>query len=86
LAVQLVKHEAPLSDEAMHYVTEEVLQSCYAEAVKTAERAAGMTDEDLELWERISDLSSPEVIARQSAYYCLATVLTAYGRRLLTLP
>jgi len=79
LEVHTIKHEAPLPEEVFRYVMEEVLQGYYGQAVSAAGRHAGMTAEDLELWERLSKPDSPDCIARQPGYYCVATALTAYG-------
>ena len=80
LEVHTIKHEAPLPDEVFNYVVNEVLRGYYALAVSAAGRQAGMTADDLELWERLSAPDGPDCIARQPGYYCVATALTAYGR------
>ncbi|MGQ9554760.1 MAG: class I SAM-dependent methyltransferase [Anaerolineae bacterium] len=79
LDVHTIKYEAPLPDEVFGYVVNEVLGGYYAEAVRTGGEMAGMTVQDIELWERISNPASPHCIASQPGYYCIATAITAYG-------
>jgi len=73
-------HHQPLPEAVRQYITSAILGGHYADAVAACGQEVGMTADDLELWRRLSDPSSPDFILDQPDYYCAASPILALGR------
>jgi hypothetical protein len=71
----------PLPDAIRQYIGTAILSGHYTRAVTNCGKAVGMTTEDLDLWQRLSDPSSPDFILDQPDYYCVVSPQLAIGRR-----
>lgn len=79
LDIELLRHDAPLSEAAHKYIQNEVFEGYYGDMVKLYGAKAGMTADEIALWERISDVDNPECVLREPGYYCFCHTLLARG-------
>lgn len=76
-----VLHAQPLPDAARGYIASAILGGHYARAVDAGGKDAGMTADELDLWQRLSDPRSPDFLLDRPDYYCALSPLLAVARR-----
>lgn len=75
-------YQAPLPDEVRRYIQRWVFEHEYRtpERIKEYALGAGLTEEEWDLWLRLSNPGAPEYILRRADYFCIRYGILTTGR------
>lgn len=76
-----VTYAQPLPEAVRQYITSAIFAGHYTEAVAAAGTDVGMSNEDVNLWRRLSNPASPDFLLDQPYYYCAVTPILALGHQ-----